>query len=103
MGKWLTIEEKLNADKELEENRIIMRWLKEQHKIFKKRNDRLENFIQSRKRSEHDGLFGIDGTCYKMFGKKFNELTVEQRRKYHSYRKQQRKQQAKEMMKDAQD
>ena len=83
MGKHLTIEEKLNADNELQQNRIIMKWLRKQLNAFKYRNHKLENYLHHKNKSKHNGLYGINGSCYTMFGKKFKDLTIEERRAYH--------------------
>ena len=83
MGKHLTIEEKLNAENELKENRLVMKWLRQRINEIKYRNSKLENYLVNKKNSKHEGLYGIDGSCYKLFGKKFRDLTVEQRREYH--------------------
>ena len=100
MGKHLTIEEKLNAENELKENRLIMKWLREQLNAFKYRNARLTNYLEYKDKSKHEGLYGIDGSCYKMFGKKFRDLTVEEKREYHRVTKQnRRKTKTEEMMK----
>ena len=91
MGKHLSIAEKLNAENEFYENKIKMKWLREQLNALKYRNARLEYYLVNRKNSKYNGLYGINGTCYKMFGRKFSELTVEEKRKYHSITKEQRK------------
>lgn len=96
MGKHLTLEEKLNAENELKENRFIMSWLRQQMANFKYRNKKLENYLKQRKYSKYNGIYGIDGGCYKMFGKKFRELTVEERREYHKEMRVRRKQKGEE-------
>ena len=83
MGKWLTVEEKLNAQEELNTNRQIMKWLREQLKALKYRNGRLENYLEYKKRKPRKEVFGINSVCYKTFGKKFRDLTVEEKREYH--------------------
>ena len=71
MGKHLTIEEKLNAENELKENRLVMKWLRQRINEIKYRNSKLENYLGNKKNSKYEGLYGIEGSCYKMFGKKF--------------------------------
>ena len=100
MGKHLSIEEKLNAENELKENMAKIKELRNEIKKINYRNGRLRNYLAFKNRSKHQGMFGIDGICYKMFGKKSCELTVEERRKYDNYTKKLRNQKkAKEMMK----
>ena len=82
MGKHLTIEEKLNAENEVKENLEKIKELKNEIHKIKRRNERLRNHIYFKTRSKHNGLYGIDGVCYKMFGKKRSDLTVQERRMY---------------------
>lgn len=82
MGKHLTYEEKLNAENERNENRLIMKWLREQLNALKYRNERLTYYLKHRDKSKHNGLYGIDGTCNMMFGKRFRDLTAEEKREY---------------------
>ena len=83
MGKWLTIEEKLNAENELNNNVLIEKWLRSQIRIIQHRNNKLRNYLQHKKRKKRKEVFGINSVCYKTFGKKFRDLTVEERREYH--------------------
>jgi hypothetical protein len=83
MGKHLTIEEKHNASKELEENREKIKALREQINALKYRNKRLENYLHNVKHiSQYGGLFYENGDMYKQFGKKKSDLTVEELREY---------------------
>lgn len=97
MGKHLSVKEKLNAENELKENNAKIKNLRNQINQLMYRNTKLRNHLASRKRSKHNGMFGIDGVCYKMFGKKACELSVEERRKYDNYTKAIRTKKAKEI------
>ena len=82
MGKHLTIEEKMNAENELKMNRNFIKLLRQQINEIKKRNAKLENFLDHKKYSEHCGMYGIDGLCYKLYGKKASELNQREKREY---------------------
>ena len=82
MTKHLTIPEKLNAENELKDNVAKIKALRNEIKLLNRRNQRLRNHLYSRYRSKHNGMFGIDGLCFKMFEKKAKDLTVEERRQY---------------------
>lgn len=82
MTKHLTIKEKLNAEKELEKNTNRIKELRNEIHEINKRNRRLRNHLYSRKHSKHSSMYGINGVCYKLFGKKSCELTIEERREY---------------------
>lgn len=82
MSKHLSIEEKLNAENELAENIEKIKQLKDQIKLLMYRNNKLRRHIYSRKRSKYNGLYGIDGVCYTLFGKKAIDLDIEEKREY---------------------
>lgn len=82
MGKHLSIAEKLNAENEFYENKIKMKWLREQLNILKYRNTRLERYISNSRRSKYSGLYAMNGVCYKLYGKKYKELNLEERKEY---------------------
>lgn len=102
MGKHLTIAEKLNAEKEILENKQKIKKLRKERRILKyyhsgddrvlelgeeiaflqKRNNRLMAYLWYAKQSKHNGLYGIDGLCHKMFGKRFRALTFEEKQLY---------------------
>lgn len=106
MGKPLTIIEKLNAEAELEENIVRLEQLKEEkcHLIYgseafndikekikglQNKKRQLENYIyrKAHNYSKYKGLFSMQGTMYKMYGKKKNELTPEELREYNRLKK----------------
>lgn len=82
MGKHLTIEEKLNAENELKENRAKIKLLQQEINGLKYRNKKLLYYLENRKNSKYKGLFSENGLCYKLYGKKAIEMTVEERREY---------------------
>ena len=82
MGKHLTYEEKLNAENELKFNRQLITVFREQINKLQYRNERLKNFLEKKKFSEHNGMYGINGLCYKLYGKKADELNIRERREY---------------------
>ena len=87
MGKHLSIEEKLNAENELKENSFKIKQLREEINALKYRNKKLTYFLEASRKSKHKGLYGIDGTCYKMFSKRYRELNVEEEREYNKIMK----------------
>lgn len=91
MGKHLTIEEKKNAEVELRINREFIKLIKKYTKQIiaeiQKRNIRLENFLQNKKYSEHCGMYGMNGLCYKLYGKKADELNMREKREYEAVAK----------------
>jgi hypothetical protein len=103
MGKHLSIKEKLNAENEYEQNLGIIYDIKDKIreskdfvykqelwvkvKEIRKRNKKLLNHIYSSRRSKHRGLYGINGICYNMFGKKSCELNKEERTEYNKIMK----------------
>ena len=103
MGKHLSVEEKLNAENEYAQNLEIIYDIKDEireskDKAYKqelwaevrelrKRNDKLRNHIYARKHSKHNGMYGINGICYTMFGKKACELNKEERSEYNKVMK----------------
>ena len=82
MGKHLTIQEKLNAPVEFQENKQRIAELYKEIAILRYRQERLRCFLEKSKFSKHKGLYGINGFCYKKFEKRVNDLTPAQRRKY---------------------
>lgn len=56
--------------------------LTEEINILRKRNKKLYNHLINCKISKHNGCYGENGVCYKMYGKSAKELTSEQRREY---------------------
>lgn len=103
MAKHLNIKEKLNAKNELKEIALKIKELRKQIKLvigFKskeelrenlkqlmERRKKLQNHICYSKRSKYNGKFGINGTCYEMFGKKSCDLTKEERTQYNKVMK----------------
>lgn len=103
MGKHLSVDEKLNAKNEYLNNLDIIddikmeiknsknieynQMLKTEIKEIRKRNKKLLNHIYSSRYSKHSGLYGINGICYTMFGKKTCELTKEERTEYNKVMK----------------
>lgn len=82
MGKWLTVEEKLNAENEVKLINRYIKLLKQEINNLKYRKERLKTHIEHKKYSEHNGLYGINGLCYKLYGKKASEMTEKERREY---------------------
>lgn len=84
MDKHLTIEEKLNAEIELKENREKIKQLREEINKLKYRNQRLLYFLNNRKYhgGKHGGLCYAESDTYKKYGKKKNELTKEELKEY---------------------
>ena len=64
----LTINEKINADKELNDN---IKKISE----LRKRNNILKNYIRHAKTSKYKGMHNTTSVCYTLFGKKYKELT----------------------------
>lgn len=103
MAKHLSIEEKLNAQNEYYQNLEIIYDIKDKIREAKdfaykqelwvkvreirKRNKKLLNHIYSRRHSKHNGMYGINGICYNMFGKKSCELNKEERTEYNKIMK----------------
>lgn len=69
--------------------------LKVQIKMLLQRDRRLTHYLKYREASKHNGLYGIDGDCFKMFGKRFRALTAEERRKYNRIKTQESRERAK--------
>lgn len=82
MGKHLTIEEKHNAPTELKENKAKIKELTQQINVLRTRNKKLRMYLDRTKQSEYKGLFAENSMVFKMFGCKYNEMTVEQKREY---------------------
>jgi hypothetical protein len=82
MGKHLGVEEKLNAENELKENRAKIKLLQKEINGLKYRNKKLLYYLENRKNSKYKGLYSADGLCYKLYGKKASEMTREERREY---------------------
>lgn len=87
MGKHLTVQEKLNAENELKENRAKIKELRNQINAIKYRNKKLENYLELRRHSKYNGLFSQNGLCYQLYNKKASELTIEERREYNAITK----------------
>lgn len=103
MGKHLSVEEKLNAENEYVQNLEIIYDIKDKIretkdfaykqelwvkvKEIRKRNKKLLNHIYSRRHSKHNSMYGINGICYNMFGKKACELKKEELREYNKIMK----------------
>lgn len=71
----LTVEKKLNAEKELEDN---IKKISE----LRKRNSVLKNYIRHAKKSKYKGMHNATSMCYAMFRKKYKELTKAERKLY---------------------
>ena len=112
MGKHLSVEEKLNAPKEMEKikakipqlrlERGKLKYLSRRQysepvrakykirideinqEIYKLllRKTQLDNFLRNKKDSKYGGNYSKGGVCYKLFKKKKSELTIEEARKY---------------------
>ena len=78
MSKWLTIEERANAQTEKAENKAKIRVLRREIYKLQQRNKRLTNAINNKTYKAHRE----NGVVNKMFGKGFNELTVKEKREY---------------------
>ena len=98
MGKHLSIEEKLNAGNEYEENLKKIKQIKDgvskvqeeakkQILRLKARNRKLKIFLDHSKKSKYGGIYAINGVCYKLFGKKRSELTNEEETEYNKIMK----------------
>lgn len=93
MGKHLSVEEKLNAQNEYSENLKKIEMLKLEYiekekenkikiKELQLRNRKLKTFLENRKKSPYGGLYPLNGICYKMFGKKREDLTPKEATEY---------------------
>lgn len=112
MGKHLSIEEKLNAPEEFAQLKIKLAELRLERgqlkyslrqkycEPFKEqlgarlvevnqkihsltlRKTKLEYFLEAKKKSKYDGLHAAQGVCYKMFGKKARDMSIEEKRQY---------------------
>lgn len=112
MGKHLSVEEKLNAPKEMEEikakipqlrlergklkylvRRKYSDGLKDEYESrIKEINDemrllnskkvKLDNYLRNTKKSKYEGNYSRESVCYKVFGKKRSELSQEESRIY---------------------
>ena len=78
MSKWLTIEERANAQTEKAENKAKIKALRREIYKLQQRNKRLTNAINNKTYKAHRE----NGVVNKMFGKGFNELTQKEKREY---------------------
>lgn len=112
MGKHLSVEEKLNATKEMEEikakipqlrlkrgqlkylyrrqysERVKAEYQSRIEEISREicglllRKRKLNNFLRNTKDSKYGGNYSKHGVCYRLFKKKSRELTIEETREY---------------------
>ena len=112
MGKHLSVEEKLNAPKEMEEIKAKIPQLRlergqlkylsrkkygksvkaeyqsrieeinQEIHLLNLKKAKLDNFLRSTKKSKYEGNFYKSSVCYTIFGKKRSELTIEEGRIY---------------------
>ena len=113
----LSVEEKLNAENELDDNLDTIKAIrKEKHALLyisklkygrmvkdayseriakieetidklNARNKKLRKYLKGSKTSKYNGLYSLNCVCYKEFGKKRCELTIEEARRYNAIMK----------------
>lgn len=87
MGKHLTIQEKLNAKTEFEQNKEKIKELLKTVNDLRYRNNKLRKFIYNSKRSRHNGLCYENGYCYQKYGKEVRRLNNEELKEYNRIKK----------------
>jgi hypothetical protein len=46
------------------------------------RKTKIDNFLEGSRKSKYAGLHAAQGACYKMFGKKARDMSIEEKRQY---------------------
>lgn len=82
MGKWLSVEEKFNAQNELDINLSLIKEYRANIQTLQKRNIKLKHYLNNCKKTNTQGMSYTKGECYEKYGKTYRQLNHEEKREY---------------------
>lgn len=82
MGKWLSIEEKQNAQTELDNNLAVIKEYRANIQTLQRRNERLKHYLNNCKKTNTQGMSYTKGECFEKYGKTYRQLNQEEKREY---------------------